>query len=101
VKVVTAVLVPSMDVDTKVSTTGDVLPEEGKTAADVGQRADVEKIVEVTGSVKVVDGPTTVDKVVWVVTGKIQLIVPDWLKFMALKSPEPPVIIAFVHVGDN
>jgi hypothetical protein len=68
--------------------------------AELRPRTDVEKIVEVAVSTKVVDGAMTVERVVWVAMGKTQLMTPDWLKSISLASPEPPVIMAFVQVGD-
>ena len=67
---------------------------------ELGPRIDVEKIVVVAVSGNVVDGSMTVERVVWVVTGKTQLMVPDWLKSIPLASPELPDIMAFVQVGD-
>jgi hypothetical protein len=70
------------------------------TGIAVLEPTDVEKMVEVAVSVKVVDHSTTVERVVWVPTGIMQPMVPDWLKSIPSASSEPPVIIAFVQVGD-
>ena len=79
---------------------GGVLAEMGVLIGEFSPIADVEKIVEVIVSVNVMDGSMTVERVVWVATGKTQLMVPVWLKSIPLASPEPPVIMAFVQVGD-
>jgi len=63
-------------------------------------RTEVERIVEVAVSVNVVDGSTTVIRVVWVATGRMQLITPDWLNSMESASSDPPVIVALVQVVD-
>jgi hypothetical protein len=96
----TKVVDGSLTVEVVISTSGGVLAESGVITGEFGPTADVERIVEVIVSVNVVDGSITVERVVWVATVKMQLMVPDWLKSIPLASPEPPVIMAFVQVGD-
>ena len=117
VKVVTAVRVPSVNVDITIWTSGEMLAVDvdtgwtldGTLALGIdmaesvrltGPRTDVERIVEVAVLVNVVDGSTTVIRVVWVATGRMHLIIPDWLNSIEFASSDPPVIVAWVQVVD-